>query len=178
MPLTRRSPDAAGDPGPVQIAGEAHANHIPVNNPATNIEVRFDVLGVPRPQGSKRAFAVNGKARLAESGGTAVAAWRNAVADKARAVAGEHGTFSTAVSVRVAFVFPMPASRTRAQHNAGMIPKTTAPDIDKLLRAMFDGFTAGGLIRDDALIVEVASTKVELSGGWSGASVTISEVAR
>ena len=45
--------------------------------------VSFNVAGTPKPQGSKRAFAVNGRARMKETGGLEHAAWRNAVSEVA-----------------------------------------------------------------------------------------------
>lgn len=134
------------------------------------MSVSFDVIGTPMPQGSKRAFAVKGRAMMTEAGGLKHAAWRNAVADAAKAVAADAGCFDAPLYARLAFRFPMPKSRTKAQHAAGRIHKTTAPDIDKLQRAVFDGLQAAGLIRDDAQICSVNAYKHEVTG-WTGVEV-------
>jgi Holliday junction resolvase RusA-like endonuclease len=68
----------------------------------------------------------------------------------------------------------MPASRPVAMRRAGQGPKTTAPDLDKLVRSVGDALTEGGLIRDDARICAVHATKSEVQG-WSGAVITIEE---
>lgn len=132
--------------------------------------ISFDVLGVPMPQGSKRAFVANGRAMMKETGGNKHAQWRNAVADKAREARDEHGAIVGPVRAVVEFRFPMPKSRPKATRLLGTAPKLTAPDIDKLLRAVFDGLQAGALIPDDSLVVSVVATKVEVTD-WFGAHV-------
>ncbi len=140
--------------------------------------VAFDVLGIPMPQGSKKAFTANGRAMLKEAGGNRHAAWRNAVADKAREVAEVYGPFAKApIQATVTFRFPMPKSRTKTQRARITIPKITAPDLDKLLRAVFDGLIAGGLIPDDALITGVRADKIEVVD-WYGATITIRQQAQ
>lgn len=136
--------------------------------------VLFDVFGVPYPQGSKRAFVANGKAIMTEASGTGHAAWRNAVAEAAHARAATCGTFTGPLHLDVSFLFPMPKSRSRAKRDAGACPKTTAPDLDKLLRTVGDALKAGGLIADDALIVSVCASKTEVIG-WTGATITVTK---
>ncbi len=139
----------------------------------------FDIIGTPKPQGSKRAFTANGRAMMKESGGNAFAAWRNAVADKARAEAERlGGCYDVPLRLDVTFRFPMPKSRRAALRRLGMIPKTTAPDTSKLVRALEDGLQAGGLIRDDALIADLHAVKIEVwdngdGDAWTGAAVAI-----
>jgi Holliday junction resolvase RusA-like endonuclease len=122
--------------------------------------VSFDVVGVPRPQGSKQAFSAgNGKARMKEAGGLEFAAWRNAVAEAARREAEKlDGPLDGMLRLRVTFRFPMPKSRPKWMRECGMVPKTTAPDTSKLVRCVEDAFQAAGLIVDDA---------------WTGAELTI-----
>ena len=79
-------------------------------NLATDPDViEFTVLGTPHPQGSKKAFAVNGRAIMTEASG-GHAAWRNAVADKARHVATGLGCgpLDGPLALTVLFRFPMP----------------------------------------------------------------------
>lgn len=115
----------------------------------------FEVYGTPVPQGSKRAFVVNGRAVIADVKGKELKAWRKSIADAARALA-PAAPIDDAVTVRVTFGIERPASVTREE-------PTVAPDLDKLLRALLDGLTDSGLIRDDSRVVSIAARKVYAS---------------
>jgi Holliday junction resolvase RusA-like endonuclease len=136
------------------------------------VVISFEVHGTPKPQGSMKAFAVGGKARMKASGGTEFAAWRNAVAEAARRQADEHGTLDGPLSLDVVFRFPMPASRPKKVRDRGLVWRTTMPDVDKLVRCLCDGLTASGLIADDARIVQLAAIKCETTS-WSGAHIEL-----
>lgn len=133
--------------------------------------VSFDVLGTPRPQGSKKAIAVGGKAIMKESSDTH-AMWRNQVAQMAKEIADTlpeaplHGP----LVLRVQFRFQMPVSRPKKVRALGSTPKLTAPDTSKLVRNLEDGLQAGGLIVDDARIVTILASKIETTE-WTGAAV-------
>lgn len=137
---------------------------------------KFDVLGIPKPQGSKKAFSANGRAMLKESGGLSHAAWRNAVAEAAQREASSHPDtpHQGPLVVSITYRFPMPLSRPKLIRNIGIAWKTTSPDIDKLDRCINDGLMAGGLIKDDATICVMYSRKVEIADGWVGATIIIS----
>lgn len=140
--------------------------------------VEFEVIGVPMPQGSKKAFIANGRAMMKESSG-GHAAWRNAVSDKAREAAAEL-TFRTdwyapldgALGLSIEFRFPMPKSRPKAARARGWCHKTTAPDTDKLVRTIGDALQSAGLVADDARFCNVHATKTEVTG-WVGAAIRI-----
>ena len=66
----------------------------------------------------------------------------------------------------------MPKSRRAAVRQAGIASKTTAPDLDKLIRSTGDALTTSGLIRDDALICSVHASKLEVVG-WAGAVIRL-----
>lgn len=136
-------------------------------------DVQFEVVGLPSPQGSKTRMP-NGAMLDGKSPGARARhkSWRTAVADTARDIAGDQPPIDGPITVNVEFRYPMPASRPKATRNAGHAPKTTAPDIDKTLRSLFDGLEAGGLIANDARISSVHATKVEVVG-WTGAIVTL-----
>lgn len=138
--------------------------------------IEFEVIGIPAPQGSKKAFSVNGRAMMKESSG-GHAAWRNAVAEKAREVAGVAlcniaEPFDGPLGLSIEFRFPMPKSRAKWQRDRGRIFKTTAPDTSKLVRCVEDGLQAAGLIADDARFCTIEASKVEVVG-WTGAVITI-----
>lgn len=130
--------------------------------------VTFEVLGLPSPQGSKRHI---GNGIMVESSKT-LPAWRDSLATAARNIAADVGMLDGPLRVTVEFRHPMPKSRPAKVRRHGCNPKTTAPDLDKLCRAVGDGLEAGGLIRTDAAIFEWRATKWEVVG-WTGAVITI-----
>lgn len=136
-------------------------------------EIRFDVLGLPSPQGSKTKLPngalVDGGSKEARSRHRD---WRSSVADAARTAAAGRPPLDGPLMIEVEFRFPMPKSRPRAVQAAGRVPKSSAPDTDKLLRSLGDGLQAGGLIRDDARLWMILASKVEVIG-WTGATVRI-----
>lgn len=136
--------------------------------------ITFDVLGIPKPQGSKRAFVAGGRAIMTEDQRSDHAVWRNQVAETARTIAlGTNGTpLDGPLRLAVTFRHPMPKSRPKRLRDAGEAPRTTSPDLDKLVRAICDGLQAGGLIVDDARIHQLVASKVETTG-WTGATITI-----
>lgn len=137
--------------------------------------ISFEVIGIPKPQGSMKAFNAGGHAHMKPSGGAAFASWRNAVAQAARDVAESDDVdapFDGALGLSVDFLFPMPSSAKAAERRHGRRWKTTAPDTDKLLRTIGDAMTAAGLVRDDARFVAIIATKVETTG-WTGAVIRI-----
>lgn len=147
--------------------------------------LEFEVLGIPMPQGSKKAFVANGRAMMKESSG-GHAAWRNAVAQTAKDIVDTAITewakvqpglnlgypLDGPLGLSIEFRFPMPKSRSKAQRATGRMFKTTAPDTSKLIRCVEDGLQAGGLIVDDARFCAIEACKVEVVG-WTGAAITI-----
>lgn len=129
--------------------------------------VEFEVVGTPAAQGSKRHV---GNGRMVETA-RGHAPWRAAVAAAARDVAPDQ-PLDGPLHLRVEFRFPMPKSRPAATKAAGIAPKTSAPDLDKLVRAVGDALTEGGLIADDARISSVFADKYEVVG-WTGARIRV-----
>lgn len=141
--------------------------------------ITFEVLGVPAPQGSKTRMPngalVEGSSK---TGRTKTKAWRSAVADAARDIAGHDDVpapLDGPLGIDILFRLPMPASRPKRMRAAGVGWHTTKPDVSKLLRATEDALTDAGLIRDDARICTVVIDKVEVIG-WTGAVITITPV--
>jgi len=98
------------------------------------------------------------------------------VADAAHNASVRHGgPLSGALIVTMGFRFPMPESRPPRTRKLGTVAKTTAPDLDKLVRAVNDGLAAGGLIVNDARIARSAEWKDETIG-WTGVTVQVSEL--
>jgi Holliday junction resolvase RusA-like endonuclease len=141
--------------------------------------IEFEVIGVPKPQGSMKAFNVGGHARVKPSGGSDFAAWRNAVSQAARDVRGHDDVLAPLdgpLALVVTFRFPMPKSRPKAAQKAGEAWKTSAPDTDKLVRTIGDALTAANLVTDDARFAVINATKVETTG-WTGAVIRVERLA-
>lgn len=137
--------------------------------------VEFEVVGSPAAQGSKRHV---GNGVMVEMGKNHKP-WRVAVASAARDAASHDDVpapLDGPLQLIVSFRFPMPASRPKAARAAGSAPKTTAPDLDKLVRSVGDALTESGLIHDDARICSVHATKTEVIG-WTGAVIRIETAA-
>lgn len=145
------------------------------------MKIYFEVVGTPAPQGSKTRMPngamLDGRSKGAREGH---ANWRSAVASAARTAAlvvanNDHDTpLLGPMALTIEFRFPMPKSRSRAIKDHGRNPKTSAPDLDKLIRSTGDALKEGGLIFDDALLVAVFATKVEVVG-WTGARIGIAD---
>lgn len=138
--------------------------------------IQFEIVGLPSPQGSKTRMPsgamLDGKSPEARKRHKD---WRTTVAQVARDVAEQDDVVAPLdgpLCLAVEFRFPMPASRPKKVRERGRAPKVSAPDLDKLLRALGDGLQAGGLVRDDARFTALVARKVEVAD-WTGAIVTI-----
>lgn len=123
----------------------------------TVIGVQFEVYGEPIPQGSHRSpragVVINDNPRLK--------AWRAAIVK-----ACPRERIEGPVSVHAVFRFQRPKSSKREW-------PAVKPDLDKLVRALFDGITASGLWEDDSRVVRVSAEK---KYGEPGVSVTVEMV--
>lgn len=147
------------------------------NNGSPSTTGYFNILGDPAQQGSKTRMP-NG-AMLEGKSATARAkhkTWRGECAAAAADMAEIVGMLDGPLLLDVTFRFAMPASRKKAVREAGECYKQSAPDLDKLIRALGDGMTAGGLVRDDARFAIIYATKTEVTG-WTGARVQITRIA-
>ena len=125
------------------------------------------IPGTPQQQGSKRNVGGN---RFIEANRN-LAPWRaDAIACLRRAALDQWGhaaesPITDPVRVGVRFIYARPKSHYGTGRNAGIVKasaphyKTSAPDLDKLQRALGDALTQAGILRDDALIVEWGSAK-------------------
>lgn len=126
----------------------------------------FTVEGRPVPQGSMVASynRKQGVAHVHHQQGAALAQWRAAVRDAARA----EGVAPSALPVAITIVFGMPRPKAHMELRGGRyVPKmqyhyarpAVAPDIDKLIRAVLDALD-NVAYHDDSQVVEVRATKV------------------
>lgn len=115
--------------------------------------IQFTVLGEPVPQGSAKAWIPKGWTRaIITSDNKKLKPWRQAVSGCSYEAMQGRGQFDGAVEVVAEFFFTRPKSRKNALY------KTTAPDIDKALRAILDGMT-GVVFRNDAQVVQATCRK-------------------
>lgn len=140
--------------------------------------VKFVVIGLPSQQAGMRSVDITTKSgkkitRQITTGGKDLKSWRAEVSDAAKAQAEAVGCLHGALRMRVQFRFPMPKSRPAGLRLLGIGWKTTAPDLDKLVRAIGDSLTTSGLIPDDAVIAETRSSKIEVYEQWTGAVIEL-----
>lgn len=110
--------------------------------------ITFRVDGIPIPQGSKVVARGGGKVWLRDANASRLKPWRQRVA--AASDVGE--TFDCPVMVVAVFYLPVP-KRPR------WFAPAVKPDTDKLCRALLDGMTDGGLLSDDARVVDLIALK-------------------
>jgi Holliday junction resolvase RusA-like endonuclease len=143
-------------------------------------DLTFTVHGVPVPQGSHKAFVVNGRAVITQDN-KRTKPWRAEVAAAALdAIANDDQTFpyTCPVAVEVAFLMPRPGYHFRTgKHAHELKPGAPAwhdkkPDCDKLERSLLDALTAAGVFRDDAQVADLHAVKV-YADGPPGARVTV-----
>lgn len=133
--------------------------------------LEFEVIGLPSPQGSKRAFVNKhtGRAAIVDVNAPALRDWRSAIRQAAVDAMGDTPApyYAGAVAVRLSFRFPRPASVKR-------VWPSVAPDVDKIARAALDALTQAGVWEDDARVVQLLAQKVYADRG--GLSVEIRPV--
>lgn len=112
--------------------------------------ISFFICGEPAPQGSKTAFVRGRRAVLVETS-KKLPAWRKQIEDTARREY-EGEPIDRPVKATVDFFMPKPAKPMFD------IP-ATAPDLDKLCRAIGDGLEKGGVLRNDSRIAHWEARK-------------------
>jgi crossover junction endodeoxyribonuclease RusA len=106
--------------------------------------------GIPAPQGSKRHV---GRGVMVESS-KKVKPWRQAVVAAILEQRDPFIYFAGATRVSIEFIMPRPKALARKKLTPHHVK---APDIDKLLRATFDGITDSGVWIDDSIVCRVDS---------------------
>ena len=114
--------------------------------------ISFFVKGIPVPKGSMSVIPVGGSGWRVIHDNPRLRKWSRAVADEA----GRHAFPSAFVypcEVLLAFYFERPKTVKR------IWPVGKEGDLDKLIRAIFDGLTKGGVVSDDRIIVKCSAEK-------------------
>lgn len=123
----------------------------------------FRVDGVPVQQGSKTIAKGGGKAWMRDANAKRLKPWRERVAKAADLGV----TFDCPVKVFAYFDMPQPKKPKFGR-------PAVKPDVDKLARALLDGMTDGGLLKDDSRVVDLHVVKRYSES--PGVSVTVTEV--
>jgi Holliday junction resolvase RusA-like endonuclease len=142
------------------------------------VTLNIDVIGTPAPAGSKRAFVVNGRARMKESS-TKVRPWWQAVAGSAQeALPEDWQTHTGPVAIEVAFFIARPKYHYRTGARAHELKPNAPtycdkkPDADKLARTVLDALKAVGIYRDDCQVAVLSCLK-RYADGSTGAHITV-----
>lgn len=125
--------------------------------------------GTPVPQGSKRAWVrPDGRVQMVEDQGDRHASWRRevtAAATEALWRADTREPTPRPVSVLLTFYFHRPAAHYGTGRNARLIKSRAPsfpwlkPDLDKLVRAVFDSLTDARVWVDDSQVVSFTARK-------------------
>jgi len=121
--------------------------------------ITFTAYGVPRPQGSKRAFVRGKHAIIVEQCREHLKPWRQAVVDACRELMAGRRPMEGPIHLDVTFYLPRPKSWPKR-----ITEHTRTPDRDKLLRALCDALTAAGAWHDDSQVVEGQTRKALAAG--------------
>ncbi len=127
--------------------------------------VRFDVSGLPVPQGSTRAFIVKGRP-IITSTSKGLGSWRQLVAGEAQRIVS--APMEGPVAVTLSFHLPRPKSAPKKK----WIYPAKRPDLDKLVRAVLDAITHV-IVADDSQVVSLTATK---DYGPPGVLVQVDEI--
>lgn len=119
--------------------------------PADNV-ISFAVHGLPIPQGSTRAWVVNGKPIITSSA-KGLTTWRRLVADVAQNYAPKE-PWQGPVGIELQFGIPKPKSAPKRKR----VWPDKRPDLDKLTRAVLDALTYV-VFADDSQVVDIRASK-------------------
>lgn len=134
-------------------------------------EYEINVIGIPRPQGSKRPYRTQGGIVLVESC-KGLPEWRQMVSAAALMTI-PAPDLTGPVGVQMLFRFPRPKGTltSKGEIRPDQDHMRVRPDLDKLVRAVLDSLT-GIAYRDDAQVVTVTAYK-EWTEGPPGVTVRV-----
>ena len=134
-------------------------------------ELCFFVPGIPAPQGSMRAFMRPGaRFPVVTADNPKTKPWRASVAYTASQEC-TGAPIEGAVAVGLTFLMPRPKSAPKR-----VTEPTKKPDLDKLVRAVFDALK-GITWHDDAQVTSLIASKQFQVSSSTGCWVTIQEIA-
>lgn len=135
------------------------------------MSVSFFVPGIPKPQGSHRAWVnpKTGRAIITETN-KGTRDWRGDVKALAQRAMGNFPMLDGPVVIRLNFVMKRPVSTSKSKPTP---PAVKRPDLDKCARAIFDAIT-GVVYNDDSQVVDLHATKrIAEIGEQPGCQITV-----
>lgn len=146
-------------------------------------EIRFRVIGDPKPAGSKRAFQHPHTKRIivTDDSGKAGKSWRREIQDAAAEAMAGAPPLTGPLHVAMTFRVRRPKSHSGSGRNSDTLkpsaPRfpTTRPDVLKLARACEDAMSSI-VYGDDAQIVVEPLCKLYDDDGPVGVDVVVSEI--
>lgn len=122
-------------------------------------ELRFFVPGIPISQGSKGARVLGrgpgARAQLFDTNATDLHPWREKIAEYGRLIVAKHSWVPPKyIRADLGFYFDRPPSVPLSRPFPNV-----KPDVDKLVRAVFDSLTTAGVFGDDAHVVSERGDK-------------------
>jgi Holliday junction resolvase RusA-like endonuclease len=136
------------------------------------VVIRLDVWGLPQPQGNKTGYlGTDGRVKMVEGRrGPArklFREWRGEVIAAAAREAGTDPAIDEPCAITLQFFMPeLVSDPYRTRHRAD-------PDLDKLVRAVFDSLVLGGLVRDDSRFCDLVASKRHARNGATGVIIEI-----
>lgn len=138
----------------------------------------INVVGSPVQQGSKVANRFGGGVR--DTNAKKLKPWRAEVAGTVAQAMTDTGwtTLDGPIEVELTFFHHRPAGHYGTGRNAGILKpsapywKATAPDVDKLTRAILDALTDSRAIRDDARVARLVVEDLWANAA-TGARITV-----
>ncbi len=118
----------------------------------TDTVIRFEVRGLPIPQGSTRAWVLHGKPVITSSA-KGLTTWRRLVADVAQNHAPRE-PWEGPVGIELHFGLPKPKSAPKRRR----VWPDKRPDLDKLTRAVLDALTYVVWV-DDSQVIDIRASK-------------------
>lgn len=133
------------------------------------------VLGTPRPQGSMSAIPRKGGGVFMKAPSTTTD-WRNTVIARIQQelhVGHLQKVEAGPIAVSLGFFFARPKSHPQRRRKVDRGRRYNGPDLDKLVRAMLDGMTIGGLIGDDTQVARITAEKTYSEDGSEGVEFAV-----
>lgn len=140
-----------------------------IGSHSQEVNITFDVIGIPQPQGSLRCFCRNGRA-VVTSDNPKLKEWKKHVKEVAMQFAPRY-PMEGPLSVELDFRMPVPKSAPKRTK----LFAVKRPDIDKISRGAIDPMT-GVIFRDDSQIVVLKATKYLAYENFQGVSIRVSHV--
>lgn len=142
--------------------------------------VQIVAYGTPRPQGSMRLHRHPTTGATVARYASTVYEWRGLVTTAVRAV-WPGPCLDGPLQCSVVFELPRPRGHFGTGRNAGTLRPSAplypggAPDLDKLVRAVFDAVTDAGVVwADDAQVVRLVASKLYVAdGSVPGCTITV-----